>query len=312
LGKVTDKFGTWKTQAESGFQGIIDAADAKFDSFSSEIQKYQDKITAVTTALREMLELAGQQVPETELDVDTDGTQSGGGGGSEGGGTGFDNTDDKTTVPTDSFDDSYSLNAFFSKADGIMGKGASTGLTVTASTISNFKTDSVAGYSQFDYGGKTFYIRKEVASEMEKKLGIKAGAIEPEVEKDEPKESDSTLTDYSKLDPPFEVGDKVKNAKGDAKTKTWFLESDLGANGYRDWFPDSKINTSLLAGATIKGGSYQVASPENVYLVEATDGQKVYIKEGDLAAYDTGGYTGSWDSSGRLAMLHQKEIILNA
>ena len=32
----------------------------------------------------------------------------------------------------------------------------------------------------------------------------------------------------------------------------------------------------------------------------------------DLQLFDTGGYTGSWDSSGRLAMLHQKEIVLNA
>ena len=31
-----------------------------------------------------------------------------------------------------------------------------------------------------------------------------------------------------------------------------------------------------------------------------------------LKSFDTGGYTGSWDSSGRLAMLHQKEIVLNA
>jgi len=30
------------------------------------------------------------------------------------------------------------------------------------------------------------------------------------------------------------------------------------------------------------------------------------------AAFDTGGYTGSWDASGRLAMLHQKELVLNA
>jgi len=29
-------------------------------------------------------------------------------------------------------------------------------------------------------------------------------------------------------------------------------------------------------------------------------------------AYDTGGYTGSWGPEGRLAMLHQKEIVLNA
>ena len=30
------------------------------------------------------------------------------------------------------------------------------------------------------------------------------------------------------------------------------------------------------------------------------------------SSFDTGGYTGSWDSSGRLAILHQKELILNA
>ena len=28
-------------------------------------------------------------------------------------------------------------------------------------------------------------------------------------------------------------------------------------------------------------------------------------------SFDTGGYTGSWDSSGKLAMLHEKEIVLN-
>jgi hypothetical protein len=32
----------------------------------------------------------------------------------------------------------------------------------------------------------------------------------------------------------------------------------------------------------------------------------------NLVGMDTGGYTGEWDSSGRLAMLHQKEIVLNA
>lgn len=31
-----------------------------------------------------------------------------------------------------------------------------------------------------------------------------------------------------------------------------------------------------------------------------------------ILSFDTGGYTGSWDSSGRLAMLHQKELVLNA
>ena len=34
--------------------------------------------------------------------------------------------------------------------------------------------------------------------------------------------------------------------------------------------------------------------------------------DGTTVGFDTGGYTGEWDSSGRIAMLHQKEIVLNA
>ena len=34
--------------------------------------------------------------------------------------------------------------------------------------------------------------------------------------------------------------------------------------------------------------------------------------KGRIKEYDTGGYTGSWGTSGRLAFLHQKELVLNA
>ena len=38
-----------------------------------------------------------------------------------------------------------------------------------------------------------------------------------------------------------------------------------------------------------------------------------WIKKSDIVGYDTGGYTGNWNSrNGRLAMLHQKELVLNA
>lgn len=39
---------------------------------------------------------------------------------------------------------------------------------------------------------------------------------------------------------------------------------------------------------------------------------KVDDIEAAIKAYDTGGYTGQWGPEGRLAMLHQKEIVLNA
>ena len=41
-------------------------------------------------------------------------------------------------------------------------------------------------------------------------------------------------------------------------------------------------------------------------------GQYVWLPSKVLKSYDTGGYTGEWGPEGRLAMLHQKEIVLNA
>jgi hypothetical protein len=31
-----------------------------------------------------------------------------------------------------------------------------------------------------------------------------------------------------------------------------------------------------------------------------------------VSSFDTGGYTGSWGSEGKVAMLHEKELVLNA
>lgn len=44
-----------------------------------------------------------------------------------------------------------------------------------------------------------------------------------------------------------------------------------------------------------------------------TSGYKYYLDNARVNTYsfDTGGYTGEWDNSGRLAVLHQKELVLN-
>jgi hypothetical protein len=36
------------------------------------------------------------------------------------------------------------------------------------------------------------------------------------------------------------------------------------------------------------------------------------LMQGDWAAFASGGYTGEWGPEGRLAMLHEKELVLNA
>lgn len=45
-----------------------------------------------------------------------------------------------------------------------------------------------------------------------------------------------------------------------------------------------------------------------VYLKEL----QAYVRRSMLQSLDTGGYTGEWGTEGRLAMLHQKELVLNA
>lgn len=37
-----------------------------------------------------------------------------------------------------------------------------------------------------------------------------------------------------------------------------------------------------------------------------------WVRKSDIVGYDTGGYTGSWGTDGKMAFLHQKELVLNA
>lgn len=47
--------------------------------------------------------------------------------------------------------------------------------------------------------------------------------------------------------------------------------------------------------------------------VQSSNSAYGWLKKEQLSGYDTGGYTGNWgDNSGRLALLHQKELVLNA
>ena len=62
------------------------------------------------------------------------------------------------------------------------------------------------------------------------------------------------------------------------------------------------------------GTNYEVPSYEDLKRMKkgyANEGATVSIKR-YTAKYDTGGYTGEWGADGRLAMLHQKELVLNA
>jgi hypothetical protein len=68
-----------------------------------------------------------------------------------------------------------------------------------------------------------------------------------------------------------------------------------------------------------KGNSAAIKSANFIYAGETLYLPKLYagvdteykLNENALPKFDTGGYTGEWGANGRLAMLHEKELVLN-
>lgn len=113
--------------------------------------------------------------------------------------------------------------------------------------------------------------------------------------------------------------------------------STSGGNGTVEY---GDLVTTKTSYASYAGGSYvpnPIYKPGSQLYVQKIDGKVVYgvngskwvhlgtkkeyakgvndvgwIKTTDITGYDTGGYTGAWGKDGRLAMLHQKELVLNS
>ena len=51
----------------------------------------------------------------------------------------------------------------------------------------------------------------------------------------------------------------------------------------------------------------------NYYIVDKATKKGIgWVKKSQLTGYDTGGYTGDWGSNGKIGILHEKELVLNA
>ena len=83
-------------------------------------------------------------------------------------------------------------------------------------------------------------------------------------------------------------------------------------------YVEVKSGTRWYADSYGGGGSGIARSGKIAYI--NTRGSHAYnigglgwVRKTDIVGYDTGGYTGEWNNNnGRLAMLHQKELVLNA
>lgn len=80
---------------------------------------------------------------------------------------------------------------------------------------------------------------------------------------------------------------------------------------YKPWWDEKGGDHFKIGYVTRAGGSWLYYCKEvNASGQELGGGAYFYADR--LKAFDTGGYTGEWGSEGRWAMLHQKEIVLNA
>lgn len=119
-------------------------------------------------------------------------------------------------------------------------------------------------------------------------------APEENTPKEEP-EPQPTEQEAPKRAPSIHSGGRVKASSG-AKIYDY-----AGAQGENQLFAsDPKYRVLQIQGDWVQVRHHSLSS-----------GVSGWFKRGDLTAYDTGGYTGAWGPDGRLAMLHEKEIILN-
>ena len=85
----------------------------------------------------------------------------------------------------------------------------------------------------------------------------------------------------------------------------------------RRWYYDSQgMNPSGPTDKYANQDLYVVNTSKNKYQYAVGKTTNInsslgWLKKEDLVGFDTGGYTGSWGKEGKLAMLHEKEIVLN-
>lgn len=115
---------------------------------------------------------------------------------------------------------------------------------------------------------------------------------------DTPVEEDTSNTNITPVNPtPAEPAKPSLNTGSYIEVKSgtrWYADSYGGGNS-------GPARSGKISYINLKG-----SHPYNI-------GGLGWIRKSDIVGYDTGGYTGDWNSSdGRLAMLHKKELVLNA
>lgn len=99
--------------------------------------------------------------------------------------------------------------------------------------------------------------------------------------------------------------------KGDASTSTAYFSSKSAAEDRMALFDPSTMNATLYQ---LIGGKWQKIRDlsQDFSLRGSNSSAQGSLKYATMVSAATGGYTGSWGPEGKVAMLHEKELVLNA
>jgi hypothetical protein len=102
-----------------------------------------------------------------------------------------------------------------------------------------------------------------------------------------------------------EIDTLIQNRLDDAETISDILYGEDGESGVISAIGDAKGSIDSLTPILEK---VETSVADIAILLPAL----ITALGGEVPQYDSGGYTGEWGSSGKLAMLHEKELVLNA
>ena len=106
-------------------------------------------------------------------------------------------------------------------------------------------------------------------------------------------------------------GEGDSGSGGDGVPKVGDVVTYTGGLYYYDSY-GTKPTGSRGPGKKVTITNLNPGAPKPIH-VQSSDSAYGWLTQNQISGYDTGGYTGSWgNSNGKLAVLHQKELILNA
>jgi hypothetical protein len=109
------------------------------------------------------------------------------------------------------------------------------------------------------------------------------------------------------------------DSRGNIINRLHLKEAKRSGNAivWRTPYPDDDDKIAIPKETPVLYSSYTIpygdVSYNQIWYKKGDNYLTGYVKESEMYRFDTGGYTGNWNSKeGRMAMLHEKELVLNA